>query len=102
VLVENHLGHPVTAQVRAELPSGVAFEVDPQVVDLAPGESAVVRVRSALPAGPPGEWRGRLLVPELVGTAVALVLRTAGDPTPDDATVAPAEAGSGPRDAVQQ
>jgi hypothetical protein len=76
VLVENHLGHPVTAQVQAELPPGVEIDVDPSVVDLAPGESALVRVRSTLPGGSAGEWRGRLLVPELVGTSVALVVRT--------------------------
>jgi hypothetical protein len=75
VLVQNHLSHPVSAEVVASFPrdDGVDVEVDPRRVDLAPGEAAVVRVTATVPAA--GEVRGELLVPELVGTAVPLVVR---------------------------
>lgn len=89
VLVENHLSHPVSAKVEAHLEGGaaVAITVDPDRVDLAPGESAIVRVQVSLPddGGPLEDVRGQLLVPELVGTAVPLLIRRGRPPAPHPA-----------------
>jgi hypothetical protein len=83
VLVENHLAHPVTATVEAEpfqdeagQPVAVEIDVLPRTVELAPGESTVVRVQAAFPAGAVGSFRSALRVPGLMGTSVPLVLRS--------------------------
>jgi hypothetical protein len=78
LLVENHLPHPVSAAVDVHTESEVEVTVAPSTVDLAPGESAVVRVSATIPAGPgePTEIRGQVLAPELVGTAVPLLIRS--------------------------
>ncbi len=64
--------------------------VEPDRVDLAPGESVVVRVRTTIPESESSEAleiRGELRVPELVGTVVPLLIRSrggaAGRPTPE-------------------
>lgn len=77
VLVENHLSHPVSAVVESRMESAVEIAVDPAAVELAPGESAVVRVRATVPAGAAAgdEIAGQLQVPELVGTVVPLLVR---------------------------
>ncbi len=85
VLVENHLPHPVSATVDAQLDDsagaqsadGADITVDPDKVELAPGESTVVRVSARIPEAGAAEIRGRLSVPELIGTAVPMVIRRA-------------------------
>jgi hypothetical protein len=88
VLVQNHLSHPVSAAVRARVEADheVEFDVEPDHVELAPGEAAVVRVSATVPAiDEAAEIRGELLVPELVGTTVPLVVRRrSGGPPPDE------------------
>jgi hypothetical protein len=82
VLVQNHLSHPVSTAVVARLDDGddgelddLAVELDPAHVELAPGESAVVRVSVTVPANGRTDRRGELSVPELVGTSVPLLVR---------------------------
>jgi hypothetical protein len=88
VLVENHLPHPVTAAVepRFDLPEGddVSVEVVPRTVELAPGESSVVRIKAVIPLEGPRDVRGELLVPQLAGTSVSLVIRRIGEPGTGD------------------
>jgi hypothetical protein len=88
VLVQNHLAHPVSAAVTARVDADheVQFDVEPAYVELAPGEAAVVRVSTTVPAiDQTTEIRGELLVPELVGTTVPLVVRRLpGSPPPDE------------------
>jgi hypothetical protein len=93
VLVENHLAHPVSAGIRAVVDSDIdiVILVEPDHVDLAPGESAVLRVSTTLPQSDSSavtEIRGELLAPELVGTAVPLLIRSRAD-----ADTSPASAG---------
>jgi hypothetical protein len=77
VLVQNYLPHPVTASVQAEMAGAdIDVVVEPATVELAPGESAVVGITATVPDDPAApETRGQVLVPELVGTAVPVVLR---------------------------
>lgn len=78
VLVENHLPHPVSAAICAMVDSDIDIIVEPDRVDLAPGESAVLRVNATIPQSDSSEVieiRGELLVPELVGAAVPLLIR---------------------------
>ncbi len=90
VLVENHLTHPVSAGIRAIVDSDidVTIAVEPDHVDLAPGESAVLRVSTTIPHGDTSqviEIRGELLAPELVGTAVPLLIRSRAEDDPPTA-----------------
>jgi hypothetical protein len=88
VLVENHLAHPVSAAIRAVVDSDIDVVVEPDHVDLAPGESAVLRVSATLPQNDTSEVieiRGELLVPELVGTAVRLLIRSRATADPSSA-----------------
>jgi hypothetical protein len=90
VLVQNHLLHPVSAAVAARVhghDGSFELAVEPDRVELAPGEAAVVRVRTTIPEdGPPIDVRGELLVPELVGTTVGLVVRSRPGAGPADST----------------
>ena len=90
VLVENHLSHPVSAAIEAHVDGEIQIVVEPDRVDLAPGESVVVRVSTTIPGAESSqavEIRGELRVPELVGTVVPLLIRSRGDvagrPTPE-------------------
>ncbi|MFC7530833.1 hypothetical protein [Actinoplanes sp. GCM10030250] len=82
VLVQNHLPHPVTAAVDVRMDTaGPQVIVEPAAVTLAPGETTVVRITATVPDDPAApESSGRVLVPELVGTAVPVVVRTRLDP----------------------
>jgi hypothetical protein len=82
VLVENHLPEPVNATVEADAfvdaagrVVSVDIDVQPQTIDLAPGESAIVRVQ-AVGTADAGPYRSALRVPRLPGTEVPLVLRS--------------------------
>jgi hypothetical protein len=90
VLVENHLSHPVSAPIEAQVDGEIHILIEPDRVDLAPGESVVVRVSATIPhdeSSAPLEIRGELRVPELVGTVVPLLIRSrsgpAGRPSPE-------------------
>ena len=68
----------------------IVILVEPDHVDLAPGESAVLRVSTTLPQSDSAdvtEIRGELLAPELVGTAVPLLIRSRADADPSTANV---------------
>lgn len=77
LLVQNHLDHPVTTAVRAEMgdPDAVLL-VEPGTVTLAPGEDTIVRVSATIPVDPGTPARhGTLSCPELAGTTLPVVVR---------------------------
>ena len=92
VVVENHLSHRVSAAVRAQVDSDIEIAVEPEQVDLGPGESVVVKISARLPVRDSThliEVSGQLHVPELVGTAVPLLIRSF--PLPVDLTTQAAD-----------